>query len=198
MSTQLNELARRAREVGGEVVTAREPGGTALGEALRGALFADREPKPGDRAELLIFGAARAQLVSEVIRPALAAGALVICDRFADSTVAYQHYGRGIDLDTVRAVNAAATDGTWPDLTILLDLDPKDGLARGERGSDYLERETLDFHQRVRDGFLELAAAEPDRWLVIDATKPPQEITDEVWQRIESMMRVRSGSFGSS
>jgi dTMP kinase len=188
-STQLDALARRARDAGREVVTCREPGGTPLGEALRAALFADHEPKPAPLAELLIFGAARAQLVAEVIRPALDRGALVICDRYADSTVAYQHHGRGLALERVRAVNDAATDGLWPDLTVLLDLDPKDGFARGERGGDYLEREALAFHRRVREGFLVLAAAEPARWLVLDATKPAMQITHAAWERVEALLQ---------
>ncbi|MDA1002795.1 MAG: dTMP kinase [Chloroflexi bacterium] len=187
-STQIEALARLAERGGREVVTCREPGGTALGEALRSALFAERDPAPAPAAELLIFAAARAQLVADVIRPALARGALVLCDRYADSTLAYQHHGRGLDREAVRAVNAVATDGLWPDLTILLDLDPKDGFARGERGGDYLERETLAFHRRVRDGFLRLAADEPTRWLVLDATKPPMQITHAAWQRIESLL----------
>ena len=187
-STQIEALAQRARATGHTVVTCREPGGTALGEALRAALFADRVPLPSPAAELLMFGAARAQLVTEVIRPALGAGALVLCDRYADSTSAYQHDGRGLPLDAVRAVNAVATDGVWPDLTILLDLDPSDGFARGERGGDYLEREALAFHRRVREGFLRLAADEPARWLVLDATKPVTEITHDVWKRIEALL----------
>ncbi len=191
-STQLEAITRLAAGAGHEVVTCREPGGTPLGEALRDVLFADRGDPPTPFAELLIFGAARAQLVAEVIRPALARGALVLCDRYADSTVAYQHHGRGLDAARVRAVNDVATDGLWPDLTVLLDLDPKDGFARGERGGDYLERETLAFHRRVRAGFLELAAAEPRRWLVLDATKPAMQITHAAWSRIDTLLRARA------
>lgn len=187
-STQIEALARLAGDAGREVIACREPGGTALGEALRSALFAEREPAPAPAAELLIFAAARAQLVAEVIRPALARGALVLCDRYADSTVAYQHHGRGLEAEAVRAINAVATDGLWPDLTILLDLDPKDGFARGERGGDYLERETLAFHRQVREGFLRLAGDEPARWLVLDATKPAMQITHAAWQRIAPLL----------
>ncbi|MGE0228385.1 MAG: dTMP kinase [Dehalococcoidia bacterium] len=180
-STQIQTLAVLAREAGIEVVTCREPGGTVLGERLRAALF-DLERAPEPLAELLVFNAARAQLVVEVIRPALEDGALVLCDRFTDSTVAYQHYGRGLPLETVEAVNRAATGGLTPDLTILYDLPPEVGRARGQHGgSDYLEREALAFHERVRSGYLTLARAEPERWLVLDATLPAEELSRIAW-----------------
>ena len=189
-STQLTALAARARASGREVVACREPGGTALGERLRDALFAPdgTGPPPSAEAELLVFAAARAQLVQEVVRPALARGALVLCDRFADSTLAYQHYGRGIDRATVEAANRAATGGLAPDLTLLLDLEPEQGFARGERGRDYVEREGIEFHRRVRRGFLELAAAQPQRWLVLDATRPEQQLTHVAWERIRTLL----------
>lgn len=185
-STQLAALARLAQEAGREVVACREPGGTPLGERLRAALFATAagETPPSAQAELLVFTAARAQLVAEVIRPALERGALVLCDRFADSTLAYQHYGRGLDRAMVAAANQTATGGLAPDLTLLLDLPPEQGFARGERRGDYLEREDLAFHHRVRRGFLALAAAEPGRWLLLDATQPEPQITATAWQRI--------------
>ncbi len=191
-STQLTALARLAETAGVEVVTCREPGGTPLGERLRAALFAtaEGETPPAPAAELLIFTAARAQLVAEVIRPALERGALVVCDRFADSTVAYQHYGRGLDAATVRAANEAATQGLVPDLTLLFDLTPEQAFQRGERGQDYLEREDVEFHRRVRRGFLELAAAEPERWLVLDATRPAMQITHAAWERIRPHLAV--------
>jgi dTMP kinase len=189
-STQLDALAALARNAGHEVVTCREPGGTALGERLRRALF-DLERAPEPLAELLVFGAARAQLVGEVIRPALDRGALVICDRFADSTVAYQHYGRGLPVDDVAAVNHAATGGLVPDLTLLFDLPPEVGRGRGQRGgSDYLEREALAFHERVRAGYRALAAAEPGRWLVLDAALAPEELTRLAWKRAAARARV--------
>ena len=191
-STQVIALARLAAAAGFEVVTCREPGGTPLGERLRAALFAqaDGEARPTPAAELLVFTAARAQLVAEIVRPALARGALVICDRFADSTVAYQHYGRGLDQSMVEAANHAATQGLTPDLTLLLDLSPEEGFRRGERGLDYLEREGIEFHRRVREGFLERAAAEPGRWLVLDATRPETEITAAAWERIRALLGV--------
>ncbi|TAK77694.1 MAG: dTMP kinase [Dehalococcoidia bacterium] len=189
-STQHEALCRLLREAGREATACREPGGTALGERLRAALFATApdEPPPSPEAELLTFNAARAQLVREVIRPALDRGAVVICDRFADSTVAYQQYGRGLDATLVASATAVATGGLTPDLTVLLDLDPADAARRVPTETDYLERETLAFHRRVRQGFLELAAAEPSRWLVLDGTKPAMQITHAIWERLQGLL----------
>ncbi len=189
-STQHEALLRLVREAGREAVGCREPGGTTLGERLRDALFATKpyEPPPSPEAELLLFNAARAQLVSEVIRPALHRGAVVICDRFADSTVAYQQYGRGLEASLVTSAIAVATGGLTPDLTILLDVDPAEAFARAKKKTDYLEHEALDFHRRVRRGFLELAAAEPSRWLVLDGTKPAMQITHAAWGRLQALL----------
>lgn len=198
-STLLAALATRARAEGREVVTAREPGGTRLGERLREALFA-ADDSPSPRAELLVFAAARSELVAAVIRPALARGALVLCDRFTDSTVAYQHYGRGLPLRTVQDVNTIATDGLRPDRTVLLDLDPVTSRRRGADGvdstggSDYIEREAAAFHQRVRSGYLALAEREPARWLVLDATAPPAVIAERAWASIRSTADIRRAS----
>lgn len=187
-STLVAALAERAQARGASVVLCREPGGTPLGERLREALFG-LQTAPSALAELLAFSAARAELVATVIRPALEAGALVLCDRFIDSTLAYQGYGRGLDLETIRAVNAAATGGLVPDLTLLLDLDPAAGRARGAAGgSDYLEREALAFHERVRAGFLALAAAEPARWQVLDAAQPADVVADAAWVWLEALI----------
>lgn len=189
-STQIAALARILEAEGRRVVTCREPGGTALGERLREALFAtsDEEPAPAPEAELLIFNAARAQLVREVIRPALADGAVVICDRFTGSTVAYQHHGRGLPRAAVDAANQVATGGLQPDLVVLLDLEPERGFARTGKGRDYLERAGLDFHRAVRRGFLEQAAADPEGWLVLDATKPEMQVTHAIHQRLATML----------
>ncbi len=186
-STQLAALTERAREGGRVVVACRDPGGTPLGERLRDALFAS-DDAPSAEAELLVFSAARAQLVREVVRPALDAGALVLCDRFADSTVAYQQHGRGLDRALVEAVNAAATGGLSPDLTLLLDIAPEAALARSDAGANYMERQDLEFHRRVRDGYLELARREPERWLVLDASRPAEELTAEVWARLTPLL----------
>lgn len=195
-STQARALAERLRAAGRAVVLTREPGGTAFGEVARalvlqhavaagGARFA-----LGEMAELLLFAAARAQHIDELIRPALDRGEIVICDRFADSTLAYQGYGRGIPLESVHQANALATRGLTPDLTVLLDLPVAAGLARrlGESDPDQIEREALAFHERLRAGFLALAAREPRRWLVVDAGQPPEAITDAIWTRVTASL----------
>lgn len=158
---------------GERVVRTREPGGTAVGERVRALLLADA-PAASARAALLLFEAARAELVETVIRPALSGGAVVICDRFTDSTLAYQGFGEGLPLHEVRVANALATGGLVPDLTILLDLDPAIGLDRRARGADWnsMDARALSFHQRVRAGFRALAEQEPARWLVLDADQP--------------------------
>lgn len=190
-TTLLAALAERARAAGLDVVTCREPGGTALGERLRSALLGADGAAPDPRAELLVFAAARAQLVAEVIRPALERGALVLCDRYADSTTAYQHHGRGLPLETVDAVNAAATGGLTPDLTLLLDLPADEGLRRAGRAGDYMEREALAFHERVRTGYAELAGAEPERWRLLDASRDAEVVAGEAWGEV-----VRTAQLG--
>jgi len=193
-STQIAALARALGRDGRDVVTCREPGGTPLGERLRAALFATAEgaTPPTAEAELLIFNAARSQLIREVIRPALAGGGVVISDRFTGSTVAYQHFGRGLPRETVDAVNEAATGGLRPDLVVLLDLEPERGFERTGRGRDYLEREGIEFHRAVRRGFLEQAAADPERWLVLDALKPEMQITHAIRERVEALLTAHA------
>jgi dTMP kinase len=163
----------------------REPGGTDLGEQIRSIVLA--RATGGGRAidagaDALLFNAARAQLVSEVINPALAGGEIVVCARFADSTLAYQGYGAGLPLDDLRAIAAVATDGLTPDLTILLDVSPELGLGRkaDEARNRFEASFDLDFHRRVRDGFLELARNEPGRWRVIDAGRDADSVFDDV------------------
>jgi dTMP kinase len=180
-TTQVELLAERLRAAGREVVTLREPGGTALGEELRRLLLhAGKETSV--EAELLMFLAARAQLVSEVMRPALDRGAVVVCDRFSDSTLAYQGYGRGIDVATIRSLNRWATGGLTPDLTVLLDVPVDVGRRRKHGDDDTFYREPVSFHVRVREGYLYLAASEPARWLVVDATQEPSRIGDVIWE----------------
>jgi dTMP kinase len=189
-TTLLAALADRAREAGLDVVVCREPGGTALGERLRDALLGAGGDAPDAHAELLVFAAARAQLVAEVIRPALERSALVLCDRYADSTTAYQHFGRALPRATVDAVNAAATGGLTPDLTLLLDLPPAEGLRRAGRAGDYMEREDLAFHERVRAGFAALAQAEPGRWRVLDASMGEDEVAAGAWGEVFRVART--------
>src|SRR5512133_2504066 len=178
-STQL-ELLRQALEGRSRaVVVTREPGGTPAGERIR-ALLLDPEVELHPRAEALLFAAARAELVEDVIRPALERGAVVLCDRYLDSSLAYQGGARGLGLGPVEQVNRFATGGLLPNLVVLLDLDPADGLRRRSRDLDRIEAQDLDFHRRVREAFLDLAAADPGRFAVVDATAPVPEIAAQV------------------
>jgi dTMP kinase len=183
-TTQAARLADHLEATGEAVVRTREPGGTALGERLRDLLLAigDAAEPIEPMTDALLFSAARRQLVSEVIRPALDAGTTVICTRYADSTLAYQGYGAGVPLADLRDLERIATGGLRPDLTILLDLPPDAGLRR-KAPDDQTRFELgfdLDFHRRVRQGFLDLAAAEPDRFAVVDASLD----ADAVWEAV--------------
>jgi dTMP kinase len=208
-TTQSELLTKYLEAQGRRVLRLREPGGTPLGEELRRILLASGSLAP--KAELLLFLAARAELVEKVIKPALAGGVWVICDRFIDSTAAYQGYGRGIDLQLIRTLNEAVIDGCLPDLTVLLDIDPDGGLSRARAGAggDAIEghwqaglltqpsggaggrrvggRDKA-FHRRVRKGYLALAKAEPGRWLVLDATLPPHELAQAVATRAQALL----------
>lgn len=160
----------------------REPGGTAVGDRVRAILLehAPDEPPLAPRADALLFAAARAQHVAEVIEPALARGEIVLCARYADSTLAYQGYGLGLPLDDLRALQEFATGGRWPDLTVLLDIPVEVGLARKQDDEQTRFEAAFDiaYHRRVRDGFLALAAAEPARWVVVDATAPVETVVE--------------------
>lgn len=182
-STASAAVAGRLRAAGVTVAHTREPGGTRAGELVRGLLHEELTPW----AELFAFLVARAQLVEEVIRPALARGETVICDRFAPSTFAYQVHARGLDEEKVRTANSIATGGLEPDLVVYLDIDPEVGLRRkhGETEAIRTGLEGLAFHRKVREGYLAQAAADPDRWLVIDGTLPPGEVVERVWAGIE-------------
>ena len=181
-STQAKALAGRLQERGYDVCLTHEPGGTELGRAVQRLLEGDGAPAP--LAELLLFVADRAQHVREVIAPALAAGKVVVCDRFADSTLAYQGYGRGLDFGLIRGLNDEATRGLKPHVTLLLDVSPKVGLAREGAQLDVTGRESIEFHERVREGFLVLAKEEPERFVVIDAMLEPEGITERVMAAI--------------
>lgn len=197
-STQVVRLAAALEARGLKVLLTREPGGTRLSELIRTLLKDEAEDPPVDRAELLLFLAARAQLVRNVIAPALEAGTWVISDRFSDSTVAYQGYGRGLPVDFVRQANDFACEGLRPDLTFLLDLDPEtaERRMRGREAAtntsaDRIERAGSGFHARLRKGFLELAAADAPRFSVVDASKSPDEVAGEVLG--ECLARLRPG-----
>lgn len=178
-SMQVGELADFIRRQGYEVLTTREPGGTFIGDQIREVIMRMDNKSMNPRTEILLFCAARAQIVAELIRPQLEKGVVVLSDRYADSTLAYQGYGHGIDLDILRRILIFATGGLVPDLTLLLDVDVEKGLARRHSGGgewNRLDDYELAFHQRVRKGYLELAASEPKRWVVIDAGQTPKDV----------------------
>jgi dTMP kinase len=174
------------------VLAVREPGGTAISEQIRDVLHSldNREMQP--RTEILLYCAARAQLVGQIIRPHLETGGVVICDRYADSTLAYQGYGRGLDLPTLRMILNFATGGLEPDITFYLDLDVEVGLRRKRvGGSEWNRMDDLEveFHRRVRAGYLEMMEQEPKRWVLIDAAREPEAIAKEVWNIVERSVR---------
>jgi dTMP kinase len=194
-TTQLRALLTALRGSGVEAVETRDPGGTAAGKQIRELLLDREQVRMEATTELFLYEASRAQLVAEVIHPALARGQVVLCDRFCDSTVAYQGYGRGLDLVLIAQLNAVATGGLAPDLTFLLDLEPGQGLERASQREqqlrqrqDRMERELLAFHQRVRDGYRAIAAAEPRRVVVLDGTRGMSEIEGDIRRRVEGAL----------
>ena len=187
-STQSRLLLKKLERQNIPVVLTHEPGGTSLGNEIRKALKRIRDSVVSPQSELLLFAASRAQLVAEVIRPALEEGKVVLCDRFTHSTLVYQGYGRGLDLTIVETVNNIATQNLKPDLAILLDISPEQGLARKRSLEDRFELEDLSFHRRVREGYLKMAAAEPDRWLVVDASLPKGKIAEIIWEKVSQLL----------
>ena len=193
-TTQISKLASFLQEAGHPVLSTREPGGTRIGDQIRACLHDVNNREMVAQTELLLYSASRAQLVHEVIRPALAAGILVLCDRFYDSTLAYQGYGRGLDLARLRHITEFATAGLQPDLTLLFDIDVESGLTRRTVGGEEMNRldlEALTFHQRVRHGFHALAAAEPTRWVIINAGRDPQLVQTDVRRLVMSRLQSR-------
>ena len=182
-TTQARLLAERIEARGCRTLVTREPGGAAISEQVRAVVLDHRNDGMDPMAEALLYVAARAQFVAEIVRPALAAGAVVICDRFADSTLAYQGYGRGLDLGTLRTLNGIATGGLMPDVTFLLDLPVAQGLARRQRGGDWnrMDNAGRAFHERVYNGYHALVEAEPARWRVVDARGAVPEVAAGVW-----------------
>ena len=188
-STQVRRLKSELEKLGIRVLLTREPGGTALAEKIRALLKDESEDPPCDRAELLLFLAARAQLTEKVIAPALASGVWVISDRFSDSTVAYQGYGRGLPLPLIRTANDFACGEIRPDMTVLLDVDPATAEARMRRreedtatSADRIELAGDYFHRRLREGFDEIARSEPDRVKRVDAGGTPEEVQERIWK----------------
>ena len=182
-TSQIPALAEFLRQRGFSVFTTREPGGTAIGEQIRAVIHDLKNSEMHPRTETLLYQAARAQIVEQVIQPRLAAGEIVLCDRYMDSTIAYQGYGHQQNIDQVRALIRYATGGLLPDLTLLLDLDVETGLKRKTHQDEWnrLDAYTLDFHRRVREGYHELVRSEPGRWVVVDAAQS--------WEGVQHVIR---------
>lgn len=191
-STQARLLADRLRAQGREVVLTREPGGTTLGQTLRDAVLHGEHVDA--RTEALLYATDRAHHVASLVRPALERGAVVVTDRYLDSSVAYQGTGRELGADEVENLSLWATRGLLPALTVLLDLDPDVGRGRLTGAPDRLESAGDDFHRRTRQAFLDRAAADPDRWLVLDATRPAEELAAEVGDRVSALLAADAGA----
>jgi len=196
-STQMRLLADYLRARGDDVLVTREPGGTAIGEAVRAILLDPAHADMLPLTEFLLFSAARAQHVGQVIRPHLARGGVVLCDRFADSSLAYQGYGGRLDLEVLRAISRVATGGLLPDLSFYLDVPVEVGLRRKVRGSgdawNRMEQKELDFHHRVRAGYLALIAQEPERWVRVDATAGVEVVQATIRERVLAHRALRGG-----
>lgn len=194
-SEQAARLAARLSAQDRAVTFTREPGGTPLGEQVRRILLDPADVPRGPLADALLFNAARSQLVADVIRPALARGDILVCDRYATSTMAYQGYGSGIDRDMLATIQAFATGGLLPDLVVVIDVPVEVGLARRDAGRaeertrfEDGDRHDLAFHQRVRAGYLEMAAADPQRWVVVDGRGTPDDVAEAVARAVEARL----------
>ncbi len=191
-TTQVKRLAQRLADCGSYVLALREPGGTSIGEQIRDVLHSLDNREMQSRTEILLYCAARAQLVGQVIRPHLESGGVVLCDRYADSTLAYQGYGRGLDLATLRMILDFATSGLKPDLTLYLDIDVEAGLKRKRVGGEEWNRMDdleVGFYRRVRAGYLEMLTQEPTRWAVIDAAQDAETTAGEVWEIVRRRIK---------
>ena len=189
-STQIDRLAHYLKDRGLDVVVTREPGGTPVGEAIRTILLDPDHTSMSPMTEVLLYAASRAQHVDQVIRPALDRGAIVISDRFADSTTAYQGAARQLGVDLISQVHSMATRRVWPDLTLVLDLDPRIGMQRvvEKRALDRLEHEPMDFHDAVRESFVLLAGLEPERMKIVDADRPLEEVEADIRALVEEAL----------
>ena len=191
-TTQIHRLAERLRQDGRSVLTTREPGGTRISDGIRQLLLDMAHTEMHARAETLLFNAARVQLIEEVIRPALAVGAIVLCDRFADSTLAYQGYGHQQDIAELERLIEYATGGLRPDLTVYLDLPPSEGIRRNRGQADgewnRLDAQELSFYQRVEAGYRQLIAQEPARWIAIDAARSREEVRQDVVRAVQNKL----------
>ncbi|HXV43968.1 MAG TPA: dTMP kinase [Anaerolineae bacterium] len=198
-STQINLIANHLTRQGYKVLCTREPGGTAIGDQIRQVLHDINNTEMSARAEILLYSASRAQLVEQVILPHLAQGGVVLCDRYVDSTYAYQGYGRQLDFETLRLITEFATQGLKPNLTIYLDVPVEEGLRRksganvtGEGEWNRMDQLELAFHQRVRAGYLEMAHKAPERWLIVDASAPVDQINQLICRWLEQVLPVAS------
>ena len=192
---QMNPLAEFLRQQGCSVFIAREPGGTEIGDQVRAILMNLENTAMHPRTETLLFCAARAQIVEQLVKPHLAQGDIVILDRYADSTLAYQGYGHQNDLELVRRVLDFATGGLKPDLTLLLDIDAEAGLQRRQQGGgewNRMDAYQLELHQRVRNGYLQMAAAEPERWRIIDASQPPEVVKSSIIKVVSDYLHLNT------
>lgn len=193
-TSQLPRLAEALRSAGYDVLTTREPGGTAIGDQVRKVLFDLGNKGMDPRTEILLFQASRAQHVEEVIRPALKAGKVVLCDRYADSTLAYQGYGHEMDLTVLSEVVTFATGGLKPDLTVFLDVNVEVGLERRTKGGDWNRLDDYDkaFHHRVYAGYQKLIKAEPERWVRVDATQAPEAVALDLQQVVLARLKQQT------
>lgn len=191
-STQIKRLAERLQALGYPVLTTREPGGTPIGDQIRQVLVRMENQELHPRTEILLFLAARAQLVEQVVKPALRDGKIILCDRYGDSTLAYQGYGHGLDLEKLRQMLAFATDQLKPDLTILLDLDVRTGLLRKKAEDEWnrLDAYEVLFHERVREGYLKLAREEPERWRIVDAAQGIDTVQEDLFQLVLGAIEI--------
>ena len=192
-TTQIRHLSAELRQAGYDICLTREPGGTPISEQIRDMLLNPDHSEMAATTELLLYAASRAQHVSEVIKPALEAGKIVISSRFADAMVVYQGYGRGLDLERINRLNRIATDGVTPDVTVVLDLPVEIGLQRVRKrrgGLDRLEREKIEFHQRLRDGYRALAEQEPQRIKIIDAQASPEQVYTQIQGAVQPLLQV--------
>ena len=190
-TSQMAPLADFLRQLGNSVVTLREPGGSDIGEQIRGVIMELNNTAMNPRTEILLFLASRAQFVAEIVRPTLNAGQWVLCDRYADSTLAYQGYGHQVDLDILRRLLDFATGGLTPDLTLLLDIETNAGLSRKRKAGDEwnrLDAYDLPFHERVRQGFQALATADPARWVTVDAARPAEDVQTDIRRTVEGRL----------
>jgi dTMP kinase len=187
-STQAKLLYRRLNKSAIPSLLTHEPGVTPLGRKVARLLKWTQNVDISPTAELMLFNTSRAQLTEEVIKPGLKSGKVVICDRYADSTTAYQGYGRRLDLTVVAEANRIGTMGLRPDVTFLLDMPVEKGLARKDGKKDRFEVESINFHKRIREGYQKMAAAEPERWLVVDAEKSKEEIADIIWEKVSKRL----------